>query len=313
MSDNVKQGLIKRQILTESEVTEIERLACICNRHENLHMRIGWIKLRPQQREETSDFFFYENGILVGYLLLDDHNTTARELTGMVHPDHRRQGIFTTLLAAAQEECRGRGVRKLILVCEDASRSGQAFVAAIGAHHDFSEYRMVLESFREKMFFDDRLFFREAYQSDFEALVTILIDGFDDTVEEVKTFIREGFNHSHFYLATFGEAPLGCKEPVGCLKLYDMQDEIGIYGFVVRSGYRGRGYGRQMLEETIRTIQAGSQKQIMLEVDTRNTNAIGLYRSCGFKETTTYGYYSFDIEKQGFYNALVRVNGTNTS
>jgi len=53
-----------------------------------------------------------------------------------------------------------------------------------------------------------------------------------------------------------------------------------------------------MLEETIHTIQARSQKQIMLEVDTQNTNALGLYRSCGFKETTTYGYYHLDIGRQ---------------
>ena len=77
-----------------------------------------------------------------------------------------------------------------------------------------------------------------------------------------------------------------------------MQDEVGIYGFVVRSAYRGRGYGRQMLEETIRTIQASSQKKIMLEVDTENTNAVGLYRSCGFKATKTYGYSSLDISRQ---------------
>ena len=99
MSDNPRQGLIKKQILTESEVTEIERLACICNSHENLHMRIGWIRLRPQQREETNNFFFndflfYEDGQLAGYLVLDDHGTTARELTGMVHPDYRRKGIL---------------------------------------------------------------------------------------------------------------------------------------------------------------------------------------------------------------------------
>jgi ribosomal protein S18 acetylase RimI-like enzyme len=95
------------------------------------------------------------------------------------------------------------------------------------------------------------------------------------------------------------ETSAGFKEPVGCLKLYEMQDEVGIYGFVVRSAYRGRGYGRQILEETIRTIRAGSRKQIMLEVDSENTNAIGLYRSSGFKETTTYGYYNLDIARQG--------------
>jgi len=270
-----------------------------------LNMRIGWIRLRPQQREETNkflfnDFLFYEDGILAGYLVLDDHGTKAKELTGMVHPEHRRKGIFTALLAAAKEECKGRGVRKLILICEDSSRSGRAFVAATGTHYDSSEYRMELETFRGKEIFDDRLFFRQANESDLEGLIAILVDGFDETVEEVKSSITDSFEepYCHFYLATFGEASLGCNEPVGCLKLYEMQDEVGIYGFVVRSAYRGRGYGRQMLEDTIRTIEASSQKQIMLEVDTQNTNALGLYRSCGFKETTTYGYYHLDIGRQ---------------
>ena len=305
MSDNPRQGLIKRQTLTEAEVTEIERLAQICNSYENLHMRIGWIRLRPQQREESNDFLindflFYEDGVLTGYLALDDHGATARELTGMVHPDYRRKGIFTALLASAKEECRGHDVRSLILVCEDSSRSGRAFVATTRAHYEFSEYHMVLENFREKKLFDDRLLFRQASENDLEALVSILLDGFNGTVEDVKSSITDCFDESycHFYLATLGEASSYRKEPIGCLKLYEMQDEVGIYGFVVRSSYRGRGYGRQMLEETIRTIQAHSQKQIMLEVDTENTNAIGLYRSSGFKETTTYGYYSIDLAKQ---------------
>ena len=304
MPDNIKQGLLKEQILTEAEVTEIEQLAHICNSYENLRLRIGWIRLRPQQREATSDahfndFLFYEDGILAGYLVLDDHGATAREMTGMVHPDYRRRGIFTALLTAAKEECRGLGIRELILVCEESSRSGRAFVAAVGAHCDTSEYRMVLETFHEKKRFDDRLTFRRANESDLEALVTILVDGFNETVDEVRASIIESFDepYSDFYLATL-EASLDRKEPVGCLKLFEMQDEVGIYGFVVRSAYRGYGYGRQILEETIRSIQARSQKQIMLEVDTQNTNALGLYRSSGFKETTTYDYCSLDIVRQ---------------
>jgi len=88
------------------------------------------------------------------------------------------------------------------------------------------------------------------------------------------------------------------EEPIGCLRLDEMDGEVGIYGFVVRPGYRGRGYGRQMLEAVIRKIQAESQKGIMLEVDTENTIAIGLYRSCGFQVKTTYDSYDLDVQNR---------------
>ena len=79
------------------------------------------------------------------------------------------------------------------------------------------------------------------------------------------------------------------------IRLDEMEQDIGIYGFVVVPDYRGRGYGRQMLEETIRTIRSVSQKRITLEVDTTNTNAMGLYLSVGFDVETTYNYYAINL------------------
>lgn len=53
-----------------------------------------------------------------------------------------------------------------------------------------------------------------------------------------------------------------------------------------------------MLEAVIRKIQAESQKGIMLDVDTENTIAIGLYRSCGFQVRATYDYYEIDVQNR---------------
>src|SRR5436305_12849306 len=141
----LKQGLNKKKMLTDTEVQEIEQLADICNNAEHLHMRVSWIKQRTSPRDAPCDFLYYENGTLIGYLLLDSHGTAHKELTGMVHPDHRRKGAFTEMLMAAKAEWQPRGVQKFILICEKASRSGQAFVAKMGVQHELSEYRMVLE------------------------------------------------------------------------------------------------------------------------------------------------------------------------
>jgi ribosomal protein S18 acetylase RimI-like enzyme len=284
------QGLVNKQTLTGAEATAIEQLITACNTYEGLRMRIDVGALRQQPGNEVNDFLFYENGILVGYLYVEGWGGRDREVAGMVHPDYRRKGIFSSLLAAAQVECRQRDVQKLILVCEHVSQSGLAFVHAIGARHEYSEHEMVLGTFRERRKVHKGLDIRQANKQDLDAIVSILATD-SGNVESISQWVAKLFEEptSRFYMATLDEKPLGC------LRLDFMSDQVGIYAFEVRLGYRGLGYGRQMLEETIRAIRSESQKRIMLDVETDNTNAIGLYLSCGFEIKTTYDYYNLKI------------------
>jgi len=285
--DNQRQGLAKKQTLTEAEVAEIEQLAALCNNYEDLHLDFGWLRSRTA---EANDFLYYANGILAGYLNISSYGTREKELTGMVHPEYRRKGIFRMLLAAAKEECLQRGVQKVLLVCEHTSASGLAFAAAMGAQHEFSEHAMVLGLFQEKGEVDEWLQIRQADVNETEALISIMATDLS-TVEEAKSYVMDFVQqpNQRFYLAVFGE------QPIGCLRLDEMEDEVGIYGFVVHPDYRGRGYGRQLLEAVIPVLQAESQKRITLEVETDNLNAFGLYRSCGFQVKTTYDYYAVNV------------------
>ncbi len=287
MPETHTQGLVKKQTLTEAEATAIEQLITTCDNYEGLHMRLDAGLLRQKQSDEANDILYYEDGRLVGYLNVEGWGSRVRELTGMVHPEYRRRGMFSSLQAVAQEECRLRDVRKMILVCEHASQSGQAFVHAIGAQHEFSEHEMVLGTFRERGNVHEGLEIRQANKLDLDAIVSILATDSGD-VESISRWITKLFDDpsSRFYMATLDEKPLGC------LRLDFMSEQVGIYAFEVRLGYRGRGYGRQILEEAIRSICAETQKRVMLDVETDNTNAIGLYQSCGFEIKTTYDYYN---------------------
>jgi ribosomal protein S18 acetylase RimI-like enzyme len=297
MTINQKQGMVKRQVLSSEEIAEVEQLAQICNDYENLDMRIDWIELRPQYFGNMRDCLYYENGQLIGYLFLRRFGTEEKEITGMVHPDYRRRGIFSRMFTAVREECRDKGVQRLQLICERDSPSGQAFVATLGGKFTFSEYKLRLENFHERLAFDDRLSFQRAYMDDLDALITIISEGWGRSAAEVSTSVsfNLGEPHCQVYIARFGGNELSCGEPVGCLRVYDMGHEMGIYGFVLRSEYRGRGYGRQMLEEAIREIRSHSAKPIMLEVDTDNYVAQNLYRSIGFATKRVYEYYDIGV------------------
>ena len=290
-----QHSLVKKSTLTQVELSEIKLLTEICNRSDNLHMRLSFTMLHERSGKENNDFLYYEQHMLVGYLALDEWGADEKEVVAMVHPDFRRKGIFSALLAAAREECQQRAIPSLLLICEQSSVAGQACAKVIGARQSFSEHEMVLKNFQERSTFDERLSIREAGREDIDAIAAVLSASFNDPEPLVTANLLKRFSQvppPHIYLATFGAGELSCNEPVGTLRLDEFDGVIGIYGFGVIPDYRGRGYGRQMLEEMIRTIRATSQKPIILDVETDNAPAIGLYKSCGFHIKTTYDYYN---------------------
>ncbi len=286
-----KQGLIKKQTWTVDELAQASQLLDICNTYENLSMKLSLTTLRSRSGKETNDFLYYEDGELVGLLSLDNHGTEDKETTGMVHPDCRRKGVFTALLDAAKEEAASRGIQRLILICERFSRSGQAFIEADGAEYDLSEHRMVLDTFHEKGPYHQQLHLRKAGPQDVDAIARITSLSFGQSEQGARKNILESMQnpYSQYYLGLLGN------EVIGSLDLFAHDNEFAIYGFGILPQYRGRGFGRQLLEQLIKSIRSASQKPIALEVETNNATAIALYRSSGFKETTTYGYYNLDV------------------
>lgn len=294
MIPSEKQGIFAKEILTEDEIAEIQQLVTLGETLEGLHMRSFVMDMLKQRSgSDTFDFLYYEQGQLVGYLGIDNYGTREKAIVGMVHPDHRRKGIARLLLHAAKEEGRHSGIEQLVLMCERASTSGTAFAQAVHAKLDYSEHEMVLRTFQERLVFDERITIRRAINpDDVAALVTIMATDMGDA--QAQQYVAEmiKLNNQRFYLMTFGGPDLGCDEPIGSLRLVSLSEDTGIYGFVVRPEYRGKGYGRQLLQEVIRILHNESSKGILLEVDVNNTNALGLYLSIGFEIKTTYDYYN---------------------
>ena len=286
-----KYGLYSRQGLTATELAEIKTLADICETYERLHMKLNWDTLRSRPKDQTNDFLYYEHGTLVGFLAFFSFNSLEGEVSGMVHPEHRRKGIFTQLFASARAECQRRNIPTLLLIVEHNSQSGQGFAASLKPGYQHSEYKMELTEAKTLPELDSHLHYRLAKPDETSILVHITAVSFDLPEQDVIWYAERKAEDTknRVYIVLLDE------EYIGKLDVSLNEHEAYIAGFGVLPPYRGRGYGRQILAQTIREIRATGQNHIGLEVATENKNALSLYQSCGFQEVSSYDYYSLSM------------------
>ncbi len=286
-----KQGLYARQGLTPTELAEIETLAALCEAYEHLHMKLNWDTLRSRPKDQSNDFLYYQNGVLVGFLACFSFNSLEGEVSGMVHPLYRRKGIFTQLFTVARKECQHRNIPTLLLIVEHDAKSGQGFAASLQPGYQHSEYQMRLTEVKTLPELDPHLHLRLARLDEAPILAHITAVSFDMPEQDVTWYAERKMKDAknRVYIAMLDETY------IGKLDVSLNEREAYIAGFGVLPPYRGHGYGRQILAQTIREIQATGQNHIVLEVATENKNALSLYQSCGFTEVSSYDYYSLSM------------------
>ena len=295
MSEHAEWQIVGRATLTAADLSAIQELEQVCNRFEALALKLNWELMRARPAGPTSDFLAYRGGTLVGYAALDGFGN-ERELTGMVHPVYRRQGIGRALLQRALTACRGQGVTKILLVCEHASQSGRAYIDASGRQLflDSSEYHLQLDA---SLGAPPRpapgpLQLRQAGAADVELLTQIQARSFGVAEERAREHVAQHLAEagSRIYLGEVAGMAVGS---VGAIR-----EAAGVYvrGLGVLPEFQGRGYGRGILALVIAAILAEGDTRLALDVATGNRSALALYQSCGFVETNRYDYYAVKLD-----------------
>jgi ribosomal protein S18 acetylase RimI-like enzyme len=184
-------------------------------------------------------------------------------------------------------------VSSLLLVCKEAAPSGVAFARAVGAQHQFSEYRMELDraAFVRRRSPRKALKLRRADLSDVGALVGLWTASADIAEVEARQATMRWLeqDNQRFIIG------LSQDEPVGMLRLHLEPSSVFIHSFRVHPEHRGRGYGRQILMGVIDQLLGEGWEQILIEVATDNTIALSLYVSCGFQRAVEYLYYELMV------------------
>lgn len=277
--------------LSKKQLQDIKTLENQCCEYEQLNMKLNWEMLDTRSKNETNDFLCYKDNQLIGYLGLYSFGPKAKEieLTGIVHPNHRRTGVFRSLFNEAKKECSARAADRILIVTERCSSSGIEFSKSTGARYSFSEYNMKFDERTVPAYATHGITLRRADKKDHHELATIdtlCFGGDDEAAEKEESYSEDPYRIS--YVIELNRKTIG--------KIGTIAEGDGyIFGFAIKPEYRGRGFGRAALSMALEKLMAQKVTPVVLEVEVINQNALSLYKSCGFKENTIYDYYKLDI------------------
>lgn len=267
---------------------------------------------RNSSIQNVNEFMYFNGEEIIGYIGIGSFGGGPIEVNGMVHPEYRRQGVFKILSQLVISEWKRRNSDSILLLCDRKSSSGQEFIKKTGAHYKFSEYEMYLEENNLKSIHRQEygIILRKAtnkdayeiarqnniyFNKEFENYENDVKNNDLDimSTEEQVSMLNEGIilpeeeekNGMIIYLAEKDE------KIIGKVNLQLISRIGGIYGLGVLPEYRGKGFGRQILTMGIEKLKEQNPMKIILQVAAENLNALNLYRSCGFKETSTMDYY----------------------
>lgn len=280
-----------KQYINEEDYKKIEELKNICIDKEDMFLKLELdYKLNVSQMhknepfQHVNEFLYYSEDILAGYIGICNFGGEAAELTGMVHPLHRRKGIFTRLYNLAKEECKRRDFKKILLVCDNKACSGQEFIKSTGAAYSFSEYEMSLEeNYVTKE--SKNIVLRKASNSDVDEIARQNKIYFGDVGRTIVMPEEEEKGNRITYIIELGF------KAIGKIRV-DFSDDKGfINGFGILPEYRRRGYGREAIKAALNILNKNNIHKAALEVASHNKNALNLYKSCGFVEQSVMDYF----------------------
>lgn len=270
---------------SKDEIAAVVSLEQQCKQFEQINLRVGTDNLVKGAGDHA--FLCYHDEHLIGFLSWYTNDGIEANINGMVHPGHRRQGVFGNLLRLAKEDIKPQGIHTLVYRIVSGSQSGLGFVQHLEASFRESQYTMTLTNFLSREYRHPALYLRPEEPRDLEFMVMCLSRAFGNSEDWTREYFgRTNEPNRTTYVAILDSAP------VGIIRVNRLGVSTAfIHDFCVLPAYQGRGLGLQILTNAVKFLLAEERNPIRLGVVTENRHALQLYRNVGFEITSEFHYY----------------------
>lgn len=267
-------------MLTTKQLNEIEQLQKEVEAYDGLQLKLNWDMLRARD-SDSYDFLHYEEDTLIAFIGLYPFGSTV-EATGMVKPEKRRKGQFKKLFEEAMDAAAGIGYTKILLNAPASAEAARGFLKSQGAVYEFSEHQMQWDP---RPLADSAGFvLRKAERADLEMRIRLDVEAFNLPLEDAAE--KESSISGETLMIDVDHAT------IGKIRVQREGSQAWIYGFSILPEYQGRGIGRNVLQHIVKQ-QSEAGYSVHLDVETKNSRALGLYEGIGFVVTHAQDYYVY--------------------
>lgn len=235
-------------------------------------------------------FLYYQEGELLGLLTVYADNEDV-ELSILVHPNHRRQGIARALFKSFEEETASYPIQSVTFQTERIFLDHHPNLASHWGVIEDKETETWLGRGRQTYALDSHsdvnvLLAVPSYLEEIAQIHHLAFSDAEETLEVSLRYIAEALKDSNSLLYIL----LKEGQVIGLCTVDLSGNSNYLYGLAVAEDYRGQGYGSYLAKSVVNQLIAHNDKSFQIAVEDDNVGAKHLYEKIGFVKQTQVVY-----------------------
>ncbi|MFW9805100.1 MAG: GNAT family N-acetyltransferase [Candidatus Thorarchaeota archaeon] len=246
------------------------------------------------------------NLVASGTIFTQNQSSPISKIGIQVHPDFRGQGIGSRVMQQLVQIGRNRGSSQIICRFPSFRDYVIPFLESHNFKHDYTWIKMSIKhkdpisipplpwglTIRALNVKQELLLWANLQNTIFQDRV----DYESVDMESLRSLTKlVNFDHNLLTIAKLHDIPIGYCFALPVESVY-AERTVQIQGIGILPHYRGRGYGRTLLIETLNRAYLKGYTTTELVVISNNEAAFRLYEECGFREKYRYLWYKLSLE-----------------
>ena len=276
--------------LTDKERKEAKVLIASCQAYDQTFREPYLSNMLNFDPNMPAFFLYYQEGELLGLLMVYADDVDV-ELSILVHPNHRCQGIARALIKSFKEETASYSIQSVTFQTERVFLDRHPDLASHWGLIENEETETWLGRDRTPYVLESRsdvkvLLAEPSYLEEITQLHHQAFSDAEETLEVSRRYITEALKDSDgllYILLKEGQVIGVCTVDLSGNSNY-------LYGLAVAEAYRGQGYGSYLAKSVVNQFIAENDKSFQIAVEDDNIGAKRLYEKIGFIKQTQVVY-----------------------